>query len=46
MPNFFSAKYMFAMVPTNTAFHIKKELKENLYIYTLKQDFLLPVSLT
>ena len=45
MPSFFSAKYMFAMVPKNRAAHDKKKLKENLYIYTLKQDFPLPGSL-
>ena len=32
---------MFAMVPTNRAVHNKKKPKENLYIYTLKQDLLL-----
>ena len=32
MPNFFSAKYMFAMVPTK---EYRKKLKENFYIYTL-----------
>ena len=38
-------KYMFAMVPTNRAVHNKKKLKENLYIYTFKQDPPLPGSL-
>ena len=32
MPKFFSAKYMFAMVPTK---EYKKKIKEKLYIYTL-----------
>ena len=45
MPNFSSAKYMFAMVPTNRAVHNNKKFKENLYIYTLKQDLSLPGSL-
>ena len=45
MPNFSSAKYMFAMVPSNRAVHNNKKLKENLYIYTLKQDLSLPGSL-
>ena len=45
MPNFFYAKYMSAMVPTNRAVHNKKKLKENLYIYTLKQDLALRGSL-
>ena len=45
MPNFFSAKYMLAMVPTNRAVQNKKQNKENLYIYTLKQDLPLPDSL-
>ena len=36
MPNFVSAKYMFAMVPTKEyKKNIEKKLKENLYIYTL-----------
>ena len=46
MPNFFYAKYMSAMVPTNRAVHNKKKIKENLCIYTLKQDLTLPGSLT
>ena len=32
MPKFFSAKYMFAMVPTK---EYRKKLKENFYIYIL-----------
>ena len=32
MPQIFSAKYMFAMVPTK---EYRKKLKENLYLYTL-----------
>ena len=46
MPNFFSNKYIFAMVPTNKAFHNNKKHKEKLYIYTLKQNLPLSGSLT
>ena len=42
MPNSFSVKCMFAMVPTNRAVQNKKKRKEHLYIHTLKQD--LPLS--
>ena len=33
------------MLPTNKALHNNKKLKENLYIYTLKQDLQLSGSL-
>ena len=45
MPDSFSAKYMFAMVPSNRAVHNKKRPQENLYLYTLKQYLPLPGSL-
>ena len=35
MPNFVSAKYMFAMVPRDRAVHNKKKRKEN--VYTLNE---------
>ena len=38
MHSFFSAKHMFAMVPTNRVVQNKKKLKEYLCIYTVKQD--------
>ena len=37
MPNFVSAKYMFAMVPRDRTVHNKKKRKENVYIYTLNE---------
>ena len=37
MPNFVSAKYMFAMATSDRAVHNKKKRKENVYIYTLNE---------
>ena len=36
MPNFFSAKYMFAMVPANRAVHNKENLQEKLIHLNVK----------
>ena len=33
MPNFFSTKYMFAIMPTNKAAHNNKKLKENSHLH-------------